>query len=86
MTLQLHQPDGHGGLQTRPEARTDYRTQLRSKRWGGKRGLPALENPEMNPTSSGRSAMFWVALGVLTFVLLLAGYLTGFWTLPPLAG
>ena len=35
----------------------------------------------MNPTSGARSAAFWLALAILTFVLLLAGYGTGFWHL-----
>jgi hypothetical protein len=41
--------------------------------------LPDLKNPEMNPTSRLRSVMFWAGLGLLTFVLLVAGYGTGFW-------
>ena len=28
----------------------------------------------MNPTSTLRSVLFWVALGVLTFVVIVAGY------------
>ena len=41
--------------------------------------LPGLKNTEMNPTSTVMSVLFWVGLGVLTFVLLVAGYGTGFW-------
>ena len=41
--------------------------------------LPGLANPEMNPTSTGRSVVFWLVLGGATFVLLVAGYGTGFW-------
>lgn len=84
MTLQLHQPDGRGGLQPRSEDPRGWRAQLRSPRWGsGRRGgqLPALRNPEMNPTSTLRSALFWIGLALLTFVLLVAGYGTGFWHL-----
>ena len=33
----------------------------------------------MNPTSTAMSVVFWVALAGLTFVLLIAGYGTGFW-------
>jgi len=33
----------------------------------------------MNPTSRARSAAFWVRLCGLTFVLLVAGYGSGFW-------
>ena len=55
MSLQLHRPDGEGGLEPRPVDRPPTgATQLRSPRWGrqlpGER-LPALKNPEMNPTS-----------------------------------
>jgi len=83
MTLQLHKPDGQGGLEKRAVQEADWRRQLRSPRWGSALGrhrrMPELANPEMNPTSSARSIAFWVALAALTFVLLLAGYGTGFW-------
>ena len=82
MTLQLHRPDGQGGLEPRPVSDQNWRNQLRSPRWGsaleGER-LPELKNPEMNPTSRLRSAMFWLGLAAVTFVLLIAGYGTGFW-------
>ena len=82
MSLQLHRPDGRGGLEPRPVLERDWRRQLRSSRWGaalpgGK--LPALANPEMNPTSVGRSILVWVGLAVLTFGVLVVGYGTGFW-------
>ena len=63
MSLQLHRPDGKGGLEPRTVQTEDWRTQLRSPRWGaslqgGK--LPALANPEMNPTPTlGRSCSGW---------------------------
>ncbi len=75
MSLQLHQPDGRGGLEPRRVSDSDWRRQLRSPRWN----VPRLANTEMNPTSVARSALFWVGLAALTFVLLLAGYGTGFW-------
>ncbi|HEX8939943.1 MAG TPA: hypothetical protein VF763_07250 [Candidatus Limnocylindrales bacterium] len=75
MTLQLHRPDGRGGLERRPVADGDWRQQLRSPRWR----VPRLANTEMNPTSTGVSVLFWIALAGLTFVLLLAGYGSGFW-------
>ena len=34
MTMQLHRPDGEGGLEARPDAPQDWRTQLESPRWG----------------------------------------------------
>jgi hypothetical protein len=36
----------------------------------------------MNPTSTRVAIAFWLALAVLTFVLLIVGYGTHFWTLP----
>jgi hypothetical protein len=82
MSLQLHRPDGKGGLEQRTAQPEDWRTQLQSPRWGsalrnGK--LPRMVNPEMNPTSTLRSILFWLVLAALTFVLLVAGYGTGFW-------
>jgi hypothetical protein len=82
VTLQLHRPDGEGGLEPRPVVEPDWRTQLRSARWGSslEHGrLPEIKNPEMNPTSRFRSVLFWVSLGIVTFALLVVGYGTGFW-------
>ena len=82
MSLQLHRPDGKGGLERRTVQPDDWRNQLQSPRWGSalRSGrLPTLNNVEMNPTSSAMSVVFWVALAGLTFVLLIAGYGTGFW-------
>jgi hypothetical protein len=86
MTLKLHRPDGEGGLEPRPVTDQDWRNQLRSPRWGANRRhgrLPALQNPEMNPTSRFRSVLFWLALGTATFMVLVAGYGTGFWDFLP---
>ena len=82
MTLKLHRPDGEGGLEPRPIPDEDWRGQLRSPRWGSGlqgRRLPALRNPEMNPTSVVRSVLFWLGLAAATFMLLVVGYGTGFW-------
>jgi hypothetical protein len=84
MSLQLHRPDGKGGLEPRVVVERDWRRQLRSSRWGAalENGrLPELKNPEMNPTSVGRSVALWVGLAILTFVALVVGYGTGFWSL-----
>jgi hypothetical protein len=82
MTLQLHRPDGEGGLEPRPAADQDWRNQLRSRRWGtalkGQR-LPDLKNTEMAPSSARRSIGLWALLGIATFVGLVVGYGTGFW-------
>jgi hypothetical protein len=83
MSLQLHRPDAEGGLEPRPVTPEDWQDQLQSARWGTglRRGrLPELRNTEMNPTSRFRSVLFWVALAALTFVLLVAGYGSGFWS------
>ncbi len=89
MSLQLHRPDGEGGLEPRPATPTDWRDQLRSPRWGGtlrRNQVPELSNPEMNPTSRFRSVLFWLILGAITFVLLVAGYGSGFWQFGPPTG
>jgi hypothetical protein len=86
MSLQLHRPDGKGGIEPRSVNDTNWRRSLQSPRWGRSRRdgrLPELKNTEMNPTSTGLAVAFWVGLGVLTFVLLVAGYGTGFWHLTP---
>lgn len=86
MTLQLHRPDGEGGLEPAPPAEADWRSQLQSTRWGiglEKDRLPDLKNTEMNPTSRFSSVLFWLALGAATFVLILVGYGSGFWKFAP---
>jgi len=86
MSLQLHRPDGKGGLEPRQVNETNWRRSLTSPRWGiGRRDgrLPELKNPEMNPTSTPMAVLFWIGLGVLTFVILVVGYGVGFWHFPP---
>jgi hypothetical protein len=83
MTLQLHKPDGEGGLEPRAVVEPDWRGQLQSPRWGtalGRRRLPDLKNPEMNPTSRLSSVLFWLGLGALTFLVLVVGYTVGIWS------
>ncbi|MCI0581750.1 MAG: hypothetical protein L0227_02465 [Chloroflexi bacterium] len=85
MSLQLHRPDGKGGLEPRIVTEKDWRRQLRSSRWGAaleKGRLPGLANPEMNPTSVGRSVALWLGLAIVTFGVIVAGYTIGFWSLP----
>jgi hypothetical protein len=82
MTLKLHRPDGQGGLEPEPAPDPNWRGQLRSPRWGAalhRNRLPDLKNPEMNPTSTLMSVLFWLGLGFGTFVILVLGYGTGFW-------
>ncbi len=81
MSLQLHRPDGEGGLEPRPTD-AQWQDELRSPRWGSglrRKRLPDLKNPEMNPTSRFQSVLFWFGLAAATFVLLVLGYGTGFW-------
>jgi hypothetical protein len=85
MSLQLHRPDGKGGLEVRTEPEQNYRDTPRSPRWGAARKggrLPALDNPEMNPTSTGKAVVFWVALATITFAIVVAGYAGGLWAFP----
>jgi hypothetical protein len=85
MSLQLHRPDGKGGLEVRPVTDQNWRNQLRSSRWGAslKGGkLPDLANPEMQPTSTLRSVLFWIALALITFAIIVAGYGSGLFALP----
>jgi hypothetical protein len=83
MSLQLHRPDGKGGVEPRAVNETNWGRGLLSPRWGFNRRdprLPEMKNPEMNPTSTGMAVLFWLALGALTFVLLVVGYGTKFWS------
>ena len=82
MSLQLHRPDGKGGVEPRTVSETNWRRSLQSRRWGMNRSdgqLPEMKNLEVNPTSTAISVLFWLGLGALTFVVLVAGYWTGFW-------
>jgi hypothetical protein len=84
MSLQLHRPDGKGGLEAQPGTGKDYRSTLRSPRWGAalRAGrLPALANSEMNPTTATRSAAFWLVLALITFAVIVAGYAVGLFAL-----
>jgi hypothetical protein len=83
MSLQLHRPDGKGGLEVRTVTDENWHNQLRSSRWGASlRGgrLPALKNTEMNPTSTLRSAAFWVVLAAATFGIVVVTYGVGIFT------
>ena len=82
MSLQLHRPDGRGGIEHRTVAKDAWRRSLLSKRWGSarrSRRLPDLKNPEMNPTPTWLSILFWISLAVATFVVLVGGYTLGIW-------
>lgn len=76
MSLQLH-GRGPGGLEPRGVEQKNWRRELRSRRW---RAAP-LENTEAKPTSTWGAVAFFLALGLLTFAILLVGYGIRFWTL-----
>lgn len=80
MTLQLHRPDGSGGLVPTPPPSgrnrgEDWRSSLKSPRWRA----AALRNSEMNPTSTFAAVVFWAVLAAVTFGLLVWGYGSHFW-------
>lgn len=86
MSLQLHRPDGRGGVEPRTVREPNWRRQLRSPRWGAARRsgrLPEMPNPEMNPTPTWVAVAFWLFLGIATFGVLVLGYGTGFWQVGP---
>jgi hypothetical protein len=85
MSLQLHRPDGKGGLEPRPVTDQNWRNELRSPRWGAslKGGkLPELSNREMHPTSALRSVVFWSVLALATFGIIVVGYGARLFSLP----
>ncbi len=74
MSLKLYRPTPDG-LEPSPVEQRTWRSRLGSRRWKA----AELSNPELAPTSTRMAVVFWVFLAVLTFVLLLIGYGTGFW-------
>ena len=72
MSLQLHRPDGKGGLEVRT-GRTRNGGAASVRRAGARRSraasCPGSTNPEMNPTSTARAVAFWVVLALITFVI-----------------
>jgi len=75
MSLKLYRP-GPQGLEPNPAAQRSWRGRLGSRR----RNPAPLENPEQAQTSSRMAVAFWVFLAALTFVLIVVGYSTGFWS------
>ncbi|MBA2255107.1 MAG: hypothetical protein H0W07_08345 [Chloroflexi bacterium] len=74
MSLKLYRPVP-GGLEPGPVEQKDWRGRLRSRRW---RAAP-LENPEGQPVGPLGGVLFFGALALLTLIVLLIGYGTGFW-------
>jgi hypothetical protein len=75
MTLRLEPHDEEA--ETPAVSARSWGAGARSPQWR----LAKLPNPEVNPTPRIVTVGFWVGLAVLTFVILLAGYGTGFWAL-----
>jgi hypothetical protein len=71
----MYRPTAEGGLEATAAPEGDYRDELRSKRWNA---VP-LENPEVSTSDPRLVVLGIVLLGALTFVLLVAGYGSGFW-------
>ena len=84
MSLQLHRPDGQGGIEPRPVARAATGAPAAVAALGrGRRERPAAgpQEPRDEPDVAA-----WIgrcsgsASAPLTFVILVAGYGTGFWS------
>jgi hypothetical protein len=75
VTLKLYRPMPDGQMEPSPVEPKDYRRQLRSRRWRA----AELANAEVSKTNPAIAVLFIVALLALTFVLLVAGYASGFW-------
>ena len=75
MSLKLYRPV-EGGLEPRPVQPRDWRTRLRSRPLG-----PVAPRQPRSPTTAGpfQGVLLFGGLAGLTLVLLLLGYLTGFW-------
>lgn len=71
----MYRPGPDGGLEAAPREAGDYRDQLRSRRWNA----APLENPEAEKTDPRIAVAFIVGLSVVTFVVILLGYGSGFW-------
>ena len=73
--VMMYRPTTDGGLEPVSGEVGDYRERLRSRRWDA----APLTNPEVESTDPRIAVAFIVALLVITFVLLVAGYVSGFW-------
>jgi hypothetical protein len=77
MSLKLYRPVP-GGLEPAPVEQKNWRRRLRSRKWD----VPELRNPEIGSIRPRAGVLFFGALGLLTFVLLIVGRSIGYWTLP----
>ncbi len=74
MSLKLYRPVP-GGLKPGPSEPGDWRRRLRSRRWR----VARLHNAERDPVGPLGGILFFGGLALLTFILLVLGYGTGFW-------
>ena len=75
MSLKLYRPSGRD-LEPSPVEPEDWRKDLRSARWKPSR----LANPEAQPLRPWQGLLFFGGLAALTFVLVVIGYVSGFWS------
>jgi hypothetical protein len=75
MSLKLYRPTPDGGMEPTPVEAEDYRTQLRSRRWDPGR----LANPDIQKSNPWIVVLLIGLFALLTFVVLVAGYVSGFW-------
>jgi hypothetical protein len=74
VSLKLYRP-APGGLEPSPVEQKTWRGRLRSTRWNA----AALANPEAREAGPGSAILLFGGLAILTFVLLVLGYASGFW-------
>ena len=74
----LYRASAEGGSEVTSDEPADYRDGLRSRRWDA----APLENPEVEKTDPRIAVATIVILGAITLLLLVAGYGSGFWSLP----
>ena len=86
MTLQLHKPDGKGGLEKRAVQDGDWRRHLRAALGLGaaqQAGAPAGQSRDEPDVHDHVGPVLARPGPVLTFVVLVVGYGIGFWHLAP---
>ena len=74
----LYRPSAEGGSEATSGEPGDYREGLRSRRWDA----APLENPEVEKTDPRIAVATIVILAAITLLVLVAGYGSGFWSLP----
>jgi hypothetical protein len=74
MSLRLYRPRP-GGLEPAQPEGGDWRDRLRSRRWRAAK----LANPEAVPVAGWSAILVFGSLAIVTLVLLVIGYGTGFW-------